>query len=198
MSASCLWPSRWARVLESIGIPRDSFPEGAGSGRWSMVFSLSVRGVAQLGSAHRSGRWGRRFKSFRPDQFFPFFCIDPSQRLLSSCLPVHLNQLRRRFVYLAGCKVSGSGLLSRKRRCCTPSPDMSRTAPTVLFFWKSRDFPKRSILLSGNSGKDHLPPLWSKTSSVRSLRGRSFLPVPSKSAGPERGGFPPFLIEGCR
>ena len=30
--------------------------------------TLNNRGVAQLGSAHRSGRWGRLFKSGRPDQ----------------------------------------------------------------------------------------------------------------------------------
>ena len=31
------------------------------------------RGVAQSGSAQRSGRWGRRFKSSRPDQGFTIF-----------------------------------------------------------------------------------------------------------------------------
>ncbi len=50
---------------------------------------IKFRGVAQPGSAHRSGRWGRRFKSFRPDHFL-FFLPLPKGFLKvtgSRCLP---------------------------------------------------------------------------------------------------------------
>ena len=35
--------------------------------QYSRFLLCHVRGVAQSGSAHGSGPWGRRFKSFRPD-----------------------------------------------------------------------------------------------------------------------------------
>ena len=37
-------------------------------GKWKNPLESKSRGVAQPGSAHRSGRWGRRFKSSLPDQ----------------------------------------------------------------------------------------------------------------------------------
>ena len=37
-------------------------------GKWKNPLESISRGVAQPGSAHRSGRWGRRFKSSLPDQ----------------------------------------------------------------------------------------------------------------------------------
>ena len=45
--------------FDSSGLPE--LPKGIKS------CNLKIRDVAQLGRAQRSGRWGRRFKSCRPD-----------------------------------------------------------------------------------------------------------------------------------
>ncbi len=52
------------------------------------------RGVAQTGSAPRSGRGGRRFKSSRPDQSFLHDLMGRAQnfpKLVQDSLPVYHN-----------------------------------------------------------------------------------------------------------
>ena len=53
--------------LEGRGIFMTPFLSCPGRGFW---VNLKSRDVAQPGRAQRSGRWGRRFKSSRPDQLF--------------------------------------------------------------------------------------------------------------------------------
>ena len=132
--------TRRTPVRPGHGTPVDRFraapPGRLSSGVAAPLGSAALpRGVAQLGSARRSGRRGRRFKSCHPDsRIGPLTCRDAGQGPSSCSIRATCVQQRPRRV----CRIAA----------CTPRRLARRSAPRL--HWTDQYRPERPPGICGS------------------------------------------------